>query len=251
MATDVREVHIQDLADVIGTEYPPTDLADVFRRFELPADVVQAAESDVPEGLRRLSGTESLRPVLAHIVENATWSPDQRTSLEAAFAGSPLSVRETEEGGLELHQRIVGAAERTVGDKRAYFEEEGPSVILTQIEAAEANFGQGDYDLAAAEIRRALDMLVVAGFEEALEELAEAEYISLGDEHEHSDATLLYVTYGYCSFLGADPQAKGFETSRLQAELALVLGEEVLYFLLQTMAAAEADGVDLSYWERP
>lgn len=251
MDTDVREVHVHDLADVLGAEYSTGDLAEAMRRFEVPAETVEATEQSILAGLRELGETPSFRPVLAYLLENATWSSAQRNDIEAALEGSPLSVRESAQGTLELHQRVDGVADRFIQDKRSSLEESAPRVVLTQIEAAESYMGQGEYDLAAAEIRRAMDMLVVGGFEEGLEELAEEGFISLGDEHEHSDATLLYVAYGYCSFLGADPEAKGFETSRLQGELALVLGEEVLYFLLEKMAAAEADGIDLRYWERP
>lgn len=251
MGADVKEVHVQDLADVLGTEYSRSDLAEVMRRFEVSTDTIEATEHSLVAGLRELSGTASFRPVLAYLLENATWSPAQREEIEAALEGSPLSVRESAQGTLELHQRVEGVAARSIQDKRSALEESAPRVVMTQIEAAESYIGQGEYDLATAEIRRAMDMLVVGGFEEGLEELAEEGFISLGDEHEHSDATMLYVAYGYCSFLGADPEAKGFETSRLQGELALVLGEEVLYFLLQKMAEAQDAGVDLRYWERP
>ena len=251
MGADVREVHVQDLADVLGTEYSTDQLAEAFRRFEVRPETVEATDQSIVAGLRELSETASFRPVLAYLLENATWNSDQRHDIEAALEGSPLSVRESAHGSLELHQRVDGVADRYIQDKRSTFEESAPRVVMTQIEAAESYMGEAEYDLAAAEIRRAMDMLVVGGFEEGLEELAEEGFISLGDEHEHSDATMLYVAYGYCSFLGADPEAKGFETSRLQAELAVVLGEEVLYFLLEKMAAAEAAGIDLRYWERP
>lgn len=250
MVGDLREVHIQDLADVLGAEYTVDDIEAAFRRFEVGEEVTSMEEGSILDGLRDLSETERFRPVLAHLVENGDWSHANRDSLSAALEGSPLFVQETETG-LELYQRVDAAAERTVQNKRSYLEDSAPSVIRTQIESAESNLGSGEFDLAAAEIRRAMDMLVVGGFEEALEELAEQDLISLGDEHEHSDATMLYVAYGYCSFLGADPQAKGFETSRMQAELAVSLGLEVLYFLLQKMAEAEESGIDLRYWERP
>lgn len=251
MGTDVKEVHIQDLAEVLGTAYSTGEVTEAMRRFEVPEEVLEATDGAILEGLRELADTDAFRPVLAHLLENNRWSGADRRDIEGALDGSPLSVREASEGGLELYQRVDGAASRAIRDKRTALEQDAPGVIMTQIEAAESYVGEGEYDLAAAEIRRAMDMLVVGGFEEGLEELADEGLISLGDEHEHSDATMLYVGYGYCSFLGADPQAKGFETTRLQGEFALVLGEEVLYFLLQKMAAAEEAGIDLMYWERP
>ncbi len=251
MGADVKEVHVQDLADVLGTEYSRSEVEEAMRRFDVPSKTVEASKQSILAGLRDLSGRPSFRPVLAYLLENASWSAAQRTDIDAALDGSPLSVRESAQGSLELYHRVVGVASRSISDKRSTLEEEAPRVIMTQIEAAESYMAEGEYDLAAAEIRRAMDMLVVGGFEEGLEELAEEGFISLGDEHEHSDATMLYVTYGYCSFLGADPEAKGFDTSRLQGELALVLGEEVLHFLLQKIAAAEDAGIDLRYWERP
>lgn len=251
MGDDVKEVHLQDLADVLGTEYSRADVVDAMRRFEVAEQTVEATEESILTGLREIVDKDSFRPLLAYLLEEATWNSAERRAIEASLQGSPLSVRDSADGSLELHQRVEGAADRSITDRRDRLETLAPDVVLTQIDAAESYMGQGDYDLAAAEIRRAMDMLVVAGFEEALEELADEGLISLGDEHEHSDATMLYVTYGYCSFLGADPEAKGFETSRLQGEFALVLGEEVLYFLLQKMAAAEEADIDLQYWERP
>lgn len=250
MAADVKEVHLQDLASVLATSYEPTDIDTVFRRFEVEPGVFSPEADSILDGLRGLADTDEFRPVLANLIENGSWTETQVRDLEEALEGSPLSVLETD-SGLELYQRIRATADRTIEDKRGALEEMAPTVVWTQIEAAESAFGSGEYDLAAAEIRRAMDMLVVGRFEEGLEELAEQDLISLGDEHEHSDATLLYVAYGYCSFLGANPEAKGFETSKLQGSLALTLGQEVLYFLLEMMDAAEEAGIDLRYWERP
>ncbi len=247
---EFREVHVQDLATVFADQYETDELADAFRRFEVGAESIEALETDTTAGFRELASTADFSAVVAYLIESGEWDADDETALAEALDGSAYSIRNGEDG-VELHKRVRGVADRTTTDKRAWMEAEAPSVIMTQIEAAESNLAAGDHDLAAAEIRRAMDMLVVGGFDEGLEELAEEGLIQVGDEHTHSDATILFVTYGYCSFLGGDPEVKGFHTSRLQAELAVTLGEEVLYLLLQKMAEAEAEGIELSRWEWP
>lgn len=247
---EFREVHVQDLATVFADHFRPEELVNAARRFEVDSGAIEALESDPASGFSELAATEELPAVIAYLIESGEWDADDESTLSAALEGSAYSVRQGPDG-LELHKRVRGVADRTTTDKRAWMEAEAPGVIMTQIEAAESNLAAGDHDLAAAEIRRAMDMLVVGGFDEGLEEFAEEGLIQVGDEHQHSDATVLYVTYGYCSFLGGDPEVKGFRTSRLQAELAVTLGEEVLYFLLQKMAEAESEGVELRRWERP
>lgn len=251
MQADVKEVHIQDLATVLEGAFSSGVIGDVYRRFEVPEDVPRPSEVSLLESLRALADTRRFEPVLAHLLDRGHWSDAQVAEFEAALEGSPLSVRVSSDGDLELFRQIRGVADRSMPSRRERLEEMVPSVVETQINAAEQYLGSGEYDMAAAEIRRGMDMLVVGGYDEGLEELAEHDLILLGDEHEHSDATVLYVAYGYCSFLGADPEMKGFETSKLQAELAVAFGEEVIYFLLEKMAEAEAADIELTYWERP
>ena len=251
MKAFVKEVHVQDLVPVLDGEFSTAELADACRRFEVEEDILEDLEESTLEGLRGIAATEQFEPLLAYLLKTGDWDDQQVESFEEALEGSPLSVRRGEGGELELIKTVSPAADRGVPDKRTYLEENAPQVIMTQIEAAESNLVAGDYEFATAEIRRAMDMLVVGGFDEGLEEFAEQGLIQLGDEHEHSDATMLYVAYGYCSFLGGNPEQKGFETSRLQAEVAVVLGEEALYFILETMERAAEQGIELRRWELP
>lgn len=251
METLVKDVHLQDLAAVIEAEMAQATVVDACRRFEVDDSIVETVEDSLLEGFRALADADTFDAVLAYLVASEDWGDESIEALEAALVGSPLSIRETDDGEVELIRTVSPVADRSVPKKRDLLEADAPSVIMTQIEAAEANLTAGDYEFAAAEIRRAMDMLLVGGFDEGLEEFGEHGLIELGSEHEHSDATMLYVTYGYCSFLGGDPQQKGFETSRLQAELAVVIGEEALYFILQKMAEAEEQGIELRRWERP
>lgn len=252
MPADVTEVHLQDLADVLEAKYSPEEIADAARRFE--SDDVIADVSGKPrivETLRGIAEDETFDSVFAFLLDERDWSADQLSDIREALEGSPFSVRQSAEGEATVFKQVPSVADRSVLSREEEFEDIVPTVIQTQIDAASEYLGGGEYDLAAAEIRRAMDMLVIAGFEEAMEELAENELLQLGDEHEHSDATMLYVAYGYCSFLGGNPEVKGFETSKQQAELAFVLGQEAIYFMLRTLEKAEAKGIELNHWERP
>lgn len=250
MDTDIAEVHVQDLAAEIETAFSMTRVDAAFRRFGVGDEFDPTASDPILQSLRNLSETDSFGAVVAYLLDEGEWTAEQRSALQDAVSGSPLVVREADDGSLDLYKRVRGVADRSVGNKREYLESAVSDTTRIQIETAERNLANGEYDLAAAEMRRALDELVVAGYDEGLEELAEEGLIRIGDEHEHSDATLLYVAYGYLSFLGADPEVKGFETSKLQAEMALVLAQEVLYFILETISEAEDRGIELRYWER-
>lgn len=252
MPTDVKEVHIQDLAEILDEVYAPEDIADAARRFEAESAIAEEAEGiAMTATLRDLAETGTFEQVFASLLEQREWSSDQLSRFRNALEGSPLSVRKSAEGEATVYKQIDSVADRSVPSRAEQFSEIVPTVIQTQVDAAFEHLGSGEYDLAAAEIRRAMDMLVVAGFDEAMEELAEKDLLQLGDEHEHSDATILYVTYGYCSYLGGNPEVKGFETSKRQAEMAVILGLEAMNFLLRTLEEAEAQDTELNYWERP
>lgn len=250
MEHEVTDVHIQDLATTIESAYEPEAIRDAFRRFRVSEAVIDALDESVTAGLRALAGTDSFRGVLAYLVREGEFDADETAALREALSGTRFSVRDSEDEGLVLYQLIEGVADRSMPDKRDTLEALAPELVLTQIESAETKLAEGEYDLATAEMRRAFDVLVVGGgYSEALEELVENDLITVGDEHENSDATILYVTYGYCSFLGSDPEYKEFETSRLQAEVGLAMGQEVLYFLLTILDRAEQEGIELRRWE--
>ena len=250
MESEVTDVHIQDLATALELVYDREDFRDAFRRFQAPESATEALDGSVSDGLRELAGTDIFREVVAYLVREGEFDDEERAALQTAVSGSRFSVLSTEDDGLVLYQRIEGVADRTLPDKRDTLESLAPDVVLTQIESAETNLAEGEYDLAMAELRRAFDMLVVGGqYDEALQELIEHDLITVGGEHENTDTTILYVVYGYCSYLGSDPEYKEFETSRLQAEVGLAIGLEALYFLLEVLDRAVQEGVDLRRWE--
>ncbi|MFB6113436.1 MAG: hypothetical protein ABEJ58_04950 [Halodesulfurarchaeum sp.] len=250
MHADFTEVHVQDLADVLSDVYDPPAITDAIRRFDVEESGIDAAENRPVDGLRKAAESGTFPKILAYLLENGEFTDEHRESLEAALSGSPVSIREGADG-LELYRRIEGVADRSVRTARGFLDEHAPPVVRSHIEEAETDLASGDYDLAGAEIVRAFDALVVGGFTDGLEELVEEEVIQVGDQHEYTDANVLYVIYGYCSMIGGDPQVKGFEATRLQAELGLVTGQQALYFLVQTLQTAVENDVDLSYWEYP
>lgn len=250
MRTELTDVHLQDLADVLASVYSDAELVDAIRRFESTESVLDDAEARPLDGFRAAMDTGTLPEILAYLVSEGDFDTEQRDSLEAAFEGSPITVRDGEDG-LELYQRISGVADRSVDSARDHLEALAPPTVLEHLETAERDFAEGSYDRAGAEMIRAFDVMLLSDFTDGLEELIEKDLIQPGDDHEHTDVNLLFVVYGYCSMLGGDPQMKGFEASKRQGEFGLVTGQQALYYLVQVLEEAIEKDVTLNYWDYP
>jgi len=162
MPEDLKNAHIQDVAEILSSEYRHPELTEILRRFEAE-DIkfdTDEAEDDishvsrynrVAHWLRETNGTPPGRKLLAHLVENAQLRVDQREALKEALAGSRFVLSETEDGS-ELMLRISATAEAEVKDQRGYIEEHASEVVLERIEAAENKLTEGEPDNALQEL---------------------------------------------------------------------------------------------------
>ena len=96
MTEDLKEPQIQDVAGVLSNKYTKKQLTNILKRFD-----AEDLESGGSSKKRRIinwlrNGNESgeARPILAYMVENATFRRDERENLERAFAGSRFALTE-------------------------------------------------------------------------------------------------------------------------------------------------------------
>lgn len=115
------------------------------------------------------------------------------------------------------------------------------------MEAAEEELTRGDYDDAVHDLREALEKMVTDKYDNALDELVSEDLIGESDTN-INDRELLYTPYGYVSTVGSHTKPGESGATQYQAEMALVLVEETVYFLLRKLEAAEEKGESLDKW---
>jgi len=261
MPEDLKDAHIQDVADVLSGEYRHAELTEILRRFdaehlrfdedEVVDDISHVSRYNrVSHWLRESNGTPTGRKLLAHLVENTQLRVDQREALEEALAGSRFVLSETDDG-LELMLRISATAEKEVKDQRGYIEAHAPNAVLDKIEAAEDRLTNGDPDNALQEGRRALEALTKGSYNEALDELYSETLIEKWDgngSRETRDWRMLYTPYGYCSTIGSHTSGNDSDTTLLQAQTGVILVEEAIHYVLRIIEEAEEQGIQLDRW---
>ena len=248
MTEDLKEPQIQDLAGVLEGKYTHDQLTNILRRFDAQhLDEGGSKKERIMNWLRNGNESGEVRPILAYMIEDNLFRRDQREDLEEALAGSRFVLSEGEDG-LELLLKISATAERQVETHRAYVEENAPEEVLNKLEDAEGELTEGKCDDAVHDLREALEKMVTTGYHSALDELVANGIISSGSGNDRDDKEMLYMAYGYSSTVGSHTSAGASSASQLQAETALILVEEAIYFLLQKLEEADQQGVNLTEW---
>lgn len=255
MIEDLKEPHIQELGDVLGSKYYHGALDDVMRRFgaeELVNEDFPNREVKVMEFLRYLkrnSDQRNLRAATAHLVENAGMlREDQLKELQSALDGSRYVLEHDEDGNLELLLRISSEAERSVDDMESYIESRAPAEVFEMMEEAQRCLTEGDFDGAIDRARKALQKFSKGEYHDALDELVAENLIQEADDY-ISEWQMLYTAYGFCSEIGEHTNPGEESPNVLQAETAVRLVEECIHYILRIQEAAEEDDITLNRWE--
>lgn len=248
MTEDLKEPQIQDLAEVLEGKYTHDQLTNVLRRFDAQhLDEGSKKIERITNWLRNGNESGEARPILAYMIEDNLFRQVERDDLEEALTGSRFVLSEGNDG-LELLLKISATAERQVETHRAYVEENAPEEVLNKLEDAEYELTEGNYNDAVHDLREALEKMVTTGYHSALDELVKNGIISSGSGSNRNDKEMLYMAYGYSSTVGSHTSAGASSASQLQAETALVLVGEAIYFLLQKLDEADQDRVNLTEW---
>ena len=134
MTEDLKEPQIQDVAGVLSNKYTKKQLTNILKRFD--AEDLESGGSSkkrrIINWLRNGNGSGEARPILAYMVENATFRRDERENLERALAGSRFVLNEGE-SGIELWLKISATAERQVETHRSFVEDNAPDETLKNL----------------------------------------------------------------------------------------------------------------------
>lgn len=250
MTEDLKEPQIQDVAGVLSNKYTKTQLTNILKRFD--AEDLESGGSSkkrrIINWLRNENESGEARPILAYMVENATFRRDELEDLERAFAGSRFALTEGE-SGIELWLKISATAERQVETHRSFVEDNAPDETLEKLEDAREELTVGDFEDAMEDLRKALEKMVDDNYHNGLNELVSKGLIHNGTGNQRNDKEMLYMPYGYCSSVGSHTSAGAPTASQLQAETGLILVEEAIYFVLRTIEEADQKGINLNEWE--
>ncbi len=249
MTDDLKEPQIQDLAEILKDKYTKSQQNNILARFDAHyLDEGSRKKERLMNWLRNGNESGEARQLLAYMIEDSRFSRDEREALQEALAGSRFVLSEGEEG-LELLLKINATAERQVESHRTFVEENAPEETLRKIKEAETELTEGNFDDAVHDLRDALARRVTRNYHDALDELVSEGLISTGSGNNRDDKEMLYMAYGYSSTVGSHTSAGASSASQLQAETALILVEEAIYFVLQKLEEADRRGITPTEWE--
>lgn len=249
MTDDLKEPQIQDLAEILKDKYTKSQQDNILARFDAHhLDEGSRKKERLMNWLRNGNESGEARQLVAYMIEDSRFSRDEREVLQEALAGSRFVLSEGEEG-LELLLKINATAERQVESHRTFVAENAPEEALRKIKEAETELTEGNFDDAVHDLREALEKMVTSNYHDALDELVSECLISTGAGNNRDDKELLYMAYGYSSTVGSHTSAGASSASQLQAETALILVEEAIYFLLQKLEEADRRGITPTEWE--
>lgn len=134
-------------------------------------------------------------------------------------------------------------------DHTSYIEENAGENTVTYIKKAKNKLAKKDYSEVCENLRHALESMVDEGskYYEALTELANEGLIQKEQDHTR-DYDALYTAYGYNSEVGSHKAKSSYTANQEQAEFALLITEETIYFLLRRLDTAKQDGINLETW---
>lgn len=253
---DILEPHVQDLAKILAECYTHAKLDDALARFNakhlVAGQRLPSLEARFRAVLRNGDGNEAGRGVLAYVIENATYEKHGLADVADALSGSRLFVYHDEENVPRIALRLTATAEALVNTHRTFTEAVAPQDVQNQLAKANEALFRHDGDDALHQARKALEALTRdANFNEALDELVSANLISRWDgtgQRRTFDKEFLYASYAYCSTMGSHHPGETSTSSDAQAELGLIFAQEVLHYLLVTIARAREAGVSLEKW---
>ncbi len=141
-----------------------------------------------------------------------------------------------------------GAVVKMKKAQETYLEAHAPQECLKYLKKASKNYGEGDYEDALTNSRKALESLTTNGkFSDGIVELVNKKVILEGDATRKTDAELLRATYGYCSTMGAHG---GGKTGQSRGRLGVLAAEMSANFIVRRLEWAKGKRIALTRWRK-
>jgi hypothetical protein len=200
--------------------------------------------------LEYINGTQKLLEVVDYILSK-DFVPEEHDFGEYSKIlmnyGLTISI---EKGKFRLAYVPSGLLEQERKATISWIEQHANAKTLSHLKDAKNHFGGGRGDYVLDDCRKSMEALTtgVVGFSDSLNELVKQGIILQGSKNRNMDVEAIKTVYGYCSTLGSHTSAGGPKPDQDQAFMGLQNVESCIFFLLQRLERAKANGKKLVCW---